>query len=551
MTRAQLAAFGSAELENIIENSKFTDFDFYDRDGKRILYSKDIDSKRRKGDIKSGLDVVSTLEEITWIKQRAYSSENTTSLDLAIAATNDLFETSPYGPKDVKWLITTENFPGTSEKGTGIDVVPNIAARLKNMLKIRNYKTLSYDLVGSKSTIDEVVNTVAKGENNLIISGVDTLNPTAVYEAAKKNFGSKIYDQDYLESLDNIVVVHEPSRVPNLAEKIRDHFGMDAKAYNIISGCSGYVKALIHASKLIEAGAKGVLVYGVETLKNISDIHEIEKIMDQDCLIYSCGGEVTYVTKSNSSDGIIADASASLTHGKDAYYLWMGPSINPNFDQNKLFLKMQGDRLYNRAVDNFYKVILDCLSKTDYSFEDVKKFCIHQANGKMDFGMIAKKFNRGNIKEMSAKVILDENLACLHALYGEKDNYSVNEVISVIMPMSIYEYANNSVATVPRLLRKLFNKELECLRMNLKWSELPQHLKQKYQQSFVGTPEGLSLYAPDLGIEDTQKLIELNDSKRIFPIREPIYHIVRKGDLYIIGGIGAGINIDVVLVRVP
>jgi 3-oxoacyl-[acyl-carrier-protein] synthase-3 len=65
----------------------------------------------------------------------------------------------------------------------------------------------------------------------------------------------------------------------------------------------------------------------------------------------------------------------------------------------------------------------DCLDKAAVPIEQVKKIFIHQANEKMDEGIIRRLFK----------------------LYGLK------EIPEHIMPMSIHKFGNSSVATIPTL----------------------------------------------------------------------------------------------------
>ena len=65
----------------------------------------------------------------------------------------------------------------------------------------------------------------------------------------------------------------------------------------------------------------------------------------------------------------------------------------------------------------------DCLEKANISIHEVKKIFIHQANEKMDEGMIKR----------------------LYQLYG------INQAPDNVMPMSIHWLGNSSVATIPTL----------------------------------------------------------------------------------------------------
>jgi 3-oxoacyl-[acyl-carrier-protein] synthase-3 len=99
----------------------------------------------------------------------------------------------------------------------------------------------------------------------------------------------------------------------------------------------------------------------------------------------------------------------------------MGPSYNP--EQDGIYLKMLGRKLYNYALTYVPLVAQQCLTKNDMQLQDVKKVLIHQANAKMDEAILKRIFR----------------------LYGEK------EVDLNVMPMTIRTLGNSSVATVPTL----------------------------------------------------------------------------------------------------
>jgi len=74
----------------------------------------------------------------------------------------------------------------------------------------------------------------------------------------------------------------------------------------------------------------------------------------------------------------------------------------------------------------------DCLDKAGVSIEEVKKVFIHQANEKLDEGVIKRFYRLYNIKEIPKE----------------------------IMPMSVHELGNSSVATVPTLLDRVLKGKL-------------------------------------------------------------------------------------------
>lgn len=193
-------------------------------------------------------------------------------------------------------------------------------------------------------------------------------------------------------------------------------------------GCPGWLMGMIQADYFLRSGdAKRALIIGTETLSRISGPH------DRDSMIYSDGAGATILEaiESNEPIGILSYASRSDTLNH-AFLLWMDKSNNPDYNGDELFLKMNGRKLYEYALNTVPVVVKESLEKAKVDLEKVEKILIHQANAKMDDAILVRLFKLFN------KVEIPKN----------------------IMPMTIAELGNSSVATVPTLLSLLFNNKL-------------------------------------------------------------------------------------------
>ncbi|SDC71980.1 3-oxoacyl-ACP synthase III family protein [Williamwhitmania taraxaci] len=245
-----------------------------------------------------------------------------------------------------------------------------------------------------------------------------------------------------METLDYIIVAHnfgdvskENRRtdiVPSLASRVKRMLGIVnpfTVAYDLPFGCPGWIQAVIQADYYIRSGdAKRVLVIGAETLSRIADPHDI------DCMIYSdgAGAVVLEALESPTPVGIITHLTRSdtLDHGQ---LLTMDLSYNPEYGSDDLFLKMNGRKLYEYALNHVPQLVKQCIDKAGINISDIGKVLIHQANAKMD----------------------DAILARLLKLYG------VKEVPADIMPMTISTLGNNSVATIPILYDMIAKGKME------------------------------------------------------------------------------------------
>ena len=243
------------------------------------------------------------------------------------------------------------------------------------------------------------------------------------------------------ESLDYIIVAHNfgdvqnnnkrSDFVPSLAARVKNKLGIENPktiSFDVPFGCPGWIMGMIQADYFLRSGdAKRALIIGAETLSRISDPH------DRDSMLYSdgAGAAILEAIESNEPVGILSHASRSDTLNH-AFLLWMDKSNNPDYKGDELFLKMNGRKLYEYALDAVPMVVKEALEKAKIDLEQVEKILIHQANAKMDDAILVRLFKLFN------KVEIPEN----------------------IMPMTIAELGNSSVATVPTLLSLLFNNKL-------------------------------------------------------------------------------------------
>ena len=249
------------------------------------------------------------------------------------------------------------------------------------------------------------------------------------------------------ETLDYIIVAHnfgdvkkanqKSDFVPCLAARIKHKLGIEnpyTVAYDLPFGCPGWIQALIQADYYIKSGdAKKVLVIAAETLSRISDPHDIDRMLYSD----GAGAVILQSVESETPVGIIKHLTRTDTL-EHTYLLRMDKSYYPLNTTDDLFLKMNGRKLYEYALNTVPQVVKDCIDKSGVPFSDIKKVLIHQANAKMDYAILSRVFK----------------------LFG------VNEIPEDIMPMTIAKLGNNSVATVPILYDLIMKGDMNGQRIN-------------------------------------------------------------------------------------
>ncbi|MBY0478451.1 MAG: ketoacyl-ACP synthase III [Chitinophagaceae bacterium] len=273
----------------------------------------------------------------------------------------------------------------------------------------------------------------------------DQLNASDIGAIAAKNAieDSRINP----EEIDQLIVAHnfgnvikhtiQTDAVPSLANVIKHQLGIHnpaCTAYDLLFGCPGWLQAMIHADAFFKAGiARKALIVGTETLSRVIDVH------DRDSMIFSDGAGaavVEYIDTGDHGSGILSTSVQSHSL-EEINYINMGPSFYPESDPGVRYIKMKGRKVYEYAMKYVPAAMKDCLDKSGISIQELKKIFIHQANEKMDEGIIKR----------------------LYQLYG------IAEHPEHIMPMCIHWLGNSSVATVPTLYDLVRKEQIEHHRL--------------------------------------------------------------------------------------
>ena len=253
------------------------------------------------------------------------------------------------------------------------------------------------------------------------------MNSDIGFEAAKEAIADAGVDPetfDYIIFASNFGEVAEngfTNFMPNMAARVKNKLGIKNRkciTYDMIFGCPGWVESMILANNLIKAGsAKLILVVGAETLSRITDPHDRNK------MIFADGaGAVVVKATDEENVGIIAN-NTICDNGPEIEYLVNSPSLNKKADQVPIYITMLGRKIYEYALKNVPVAIKETIDCANLDISDIDKILIHQANAKMDYAMI-----KG-----------------LYKLYG------IKEYDHSIAPMTIQEFGNSSVATIPTM----------------------------------------------------------------------------------------------------
>ena len=270
----------------------------------------------------------------------------------------------------------------------------------------------------------------------------DLVASDIAYFAAREAIDAAGIDR---ETLDYIIVAHNfgdvqdnspgGEMVPALASRVKHKLRIKnpyTVAYDLQFGCPGWLQGVIQADYYLKSGdAKKILVIGADTLSRISDPY------DRDSMIYADGAGAALLEAKesrSSAAGLLGHKTRSdtLSH---VSLLHMDRTFKPGSEDPKLYLKMNGRKVYQYALETVPRLVKKCLEQCGIGINEVDKLLIHQANGKMDDAMLARLFK-----------LYDLNSA---------------DIPELIMPMTVSWLGNSSVATLPTLLDLLWKKQLQ------------------------------------------------------------------------------------------
>lgn len=287
-------------------------------------------------------EVISKFKDITGIEERRYANDEQSASQIAALAAKQAISNAGIDRETIDQIIVAHNF-GDVPKGTiQTDILPSLASRVKNLLKIKSTSCIPYD---------------------------------------------------------------------------------------ILFGCPGWIQGVIQADSYIKSGmAKRCLVIGAETLSRVIDKH------DRDCMIFAdgAGAAIIEAVESDQKFGVLSTAMMSHTE-QEAYYLYLGKSYHPDADSKTRYIKMDGRKIYEYSLVNVPEAMKVALDKSGIDAHEIKKIIIHQANEKMDEAIVTRFIRKCKINASPAE----------------------------LMPMSIRELGNSSVATIPTLLDLILKNKID------------------------------------------------------------------------------------------
>jgi len=151
----------------IQKNEAFQQHSFLNIDGSEIPSSNEV--------------IVEKFEAITGISERRYAEEHLTTSDLGALAAEKAIMDAGIDPETLDYIILAHNFGDVKSGSIQSDILPCLAARVKNALKIKNPKCVAYDILfGCPGWIEGVVQAQAYIKAGMakkcLVIGAETLS---------------------------------------------------------------------------------------------------------------------------------------------------------------------------------------------------------------------------------------------------------------------------------------------------------------------------------------------------------------------------------------
>lgn len=205
---------------------------------------------------------------------------------------------------------------------------------------------------------------------------------------AIENAGLTVNDIDLL-----IVATATPDRqAPSCACFIQEKLGaFNTVAFDVAAVCSGALFTISVGVQYIKSGMyNNVLVIGADTFSNITDWSR------RDSVFFGDGAGAMVLSHTEEDKGFLDFVLHSDGRGKEHFTIPGGGSENPvnqeTIDKRQHYFQMNGQEVFNTAIDVVPKSINEILAKNNFSIDQIDYMLPHQPSIKI-LQEIARRVN--------------------------------------------------------------------------------------------------------------------------------------------------------------
>lgn len=180
-----------------------------------------------------------------------------------------------------------------------------------------------------------------------------------------------------------IVATVTPDRVfPSSAAILQRKIGAtNAWGFDLSAACSGFLFALVTASKLVESGAvKNVLLCGGDKMSSILNFEDRTT-----CVLFGDGGGCVLLEPSEDNNiGLIDHVLHMDGNGEQFLYQKAGGSLHPptleTVTNKEHYVVQEGQSVFKAAVKNMADVSYQIMERNNLNADNIRWLIPHQAN---------------------------------------------------------------------------------------------------------------------------------------------------------------------------
>jgi 3-oxoacyl-[acyl-carrier-protein] synthase III len=155
---------------------------------------------------------------------------------------------------------------------------------------------------------------------------------------------------------------------------------LKAFSFDMNAACSGFLYALVTASKYIEAGTfKKVIVVGADKMSSITDYSSRET-----CVLFGDAAGALLLEPTSEPFGIFDSLLMSDGSGTPYLHMKAGGSVKPpsyqTIDAKEHFVYQEGQAVFKFAVTKMADISAEIMEKNNLKAEDIAWLVPHQAN---------------------------------------------------------------------------------------------------------------------------------------------------------------------------
>jgi 3-oxoacyl-[acyl-carrier-protein] synthase-3 len=236
------------------------------------------------------------------------------------------------------------------------------------------------ELSKTVDTSDEWIRSHTGIGNRHIASEEETCSYMAT-EAAKDALKNAGMSKDEIDHIIVATITPDYRDFPATANLVQNNLGIgNIGSFDVKAACTGFAYGLELGRGLILGGtAKNVIVIGAEKLSAITNWKDRST-----AVLFGDGAGAAVMSACPDGEGLIDSILRSDGSGADALYIPSGGTATPfilgETLEEDLYMKMDGQRVYNFAVKVNVDIVKELMERNKLTPDDIDYIVPHQAN---------------------------------------------------------------------------------------------------------------------------------------------------------------------------